>query len=91
MQPTELAIYMAPDPDRYKDRMFHSRMIRQAGWGGDVPEFNRCRIVLIRLSTLMEWTPQSRYPTGSMDGDKVVSGRSGIRIESSVVVRIPVP
>ncbi len=29
---------MAPAPDRYKDRLFHSRMIRQPGWGGDLPE-----------------------------------------------------
>ena len=25
---------MAPAPDRYKDPLFHSRMIRQPGWGG---------------------------------------------------------
>ena len=29
---------MAPAPDRYKDRLFHSRMIRQPGWGGDLFE-----------------------------------------------------
>ena len=29
---------MAPAPDRYKDRLFHSRMIRPAGWGGDLFE-----------------------------------------------------
>ena len=35
---------MAPAPDRYKDRLFHSRMIRPVvgGGGPDLPETNAC-------------------------------------------------